>query len=286
MQHREVFDAEEYAIFQSSIVAMVADIDQAVFIANQPPDGPQLQVVHIVRSGRRGRPRIEVDGNFLEHSLGRRGPTRISKLLGCSSRTVRRRALESGLVDPQPPVFQYIEAPDGIIVRQHTTATVAVSVLTDREVIAHVTDCRRTFPLAGLTMIKGYFLDRGHNVQRRRISDALLAIEGVPGVFGGRQIERRVYRVPGPNSMWHHDGQHGKPTHSVYQIDNLHMMKDSLNMVGLSMHLLMAIPDSLLACKSTITTGPQQYFPFFDMPRIITEYLDSFAGITVLRTLE
>lgn len=190
---------------------MVAAIDQAVFIANQPPDEPELQVLQVVRSGRRGRPRIEVDGNFLEHTLRRRGPTRIAMVVGCSARTVRRRALELGLAEPQPPVFRYDENPDGTVVRHHTTATVAVSVLTDGEIIAHVTDCRRTFPLAGLTMIKGYFLSRGHNVPRKRISDALFAIEGVPGVFGGRQIERRVYRVPGPNSLWHHDGQHGKP---------------------------------------------------------------------------
>lgn len=209
-QHRAVFPADEYAIFQSSILEMIAAVDQAVHIANQPPDDPQVIVAHTTRNGRRGRPRLQVDSNFLEQALIRRGPARISKLLGCSSRTVRRRALELGLVEPQPPVFQFEERPDGTIIRHHTTATVAVSVLTDDEVIAHVTDCRRTFPLAGLTMIKGYFRARGHNVPRDRISDALFAIEGVPGVFGGRQIERRVYRVPGPNSLWHHDGQHGE----------------------------------------------------------------------------
>jgi transposase InsO family protein len=28
-------------------------------------------------------------------------------------------------------------------------------------------------------------------------------------MFGARRIQRRVYSVPGPNSLYHHDGQHG-----------------------------------------------------------------------------
>ncbi|CUA71582.1 hypothetical protein RSOLAG22IIIB_09669 [Rhizoctonia solani] len=38
---------------------------------------------------------------------------------------------------------------------------------------------------------------------------ALQEVRGAPGVFGNRAIHHIKYRVPGPNSLWHHDGQHG-----------------------------------------------------------------------------
>lgn len=188
---------------------MIDDLDQAIYMANEPAEVPLVSALRTVHTGRKGRPRKEIDQNFLEYGLRLRGPTRISEVLGCSRRTVRWRALELGLVQPMPPVFQDVEQADGTVIRHHTTATVAVSVLTDEEIIEHITNARRTFPNAGLIMLGGYFRDRGHNVPRTRITAALLAIDGVPGVFGGRQIVRRVYRVPGPNSLWHHDGQHG-----------------------------------------------------------------------------
>jgi hypothetical protein len=38
----------------------------------------------------------------------------------------------------------------------------------------------------------------------------LSCMDPVQWVFEHIRIWRRVYSVPGPNSLWHHDGQHGE----------------------------------------------------------------------------
>lgn len=58
-------------------------------------------------------------------------------------------------------------------------------------------------------MIRGRLKAAGFNVPMDRIAGAYLRVHGAPGIFGGRAIHRRVYSVPGANSLWHHDGQHG-----------------------------------------------------------------------------
>ncbi|KAG8941496.1 hypothetical protein FRC03_004468 [Tulasnella sp. 419] len=49
----------------------------------------------------------------------------------------------------------------------------------------------------------------GHRVPVRRIRESLYRVDPVRRVFGRVKIKRRTYKVPGPNSLWHHDGQHG-----------------------------------------------------------------------------
>ena len=58
-------------------------------------------------------------------------------------------------------------------------------------------------------MIQGMLRRLGHRVQRERVQQALLRVDPVHQVFECIRIHRQVYNVPGPNSLWHHDGQHG-----------------------------------------------------------------------------
>ncbi|KAJ7900776.1 hypothetical protein B0H13DRAFT_1560470, partial [Mycena leptocephala] len=46
-------------------------------------------------------------------------------------------------------------------------------------------------------------------IPERRDRQSLLRIDPVQRVFQRITIRRRTYSVPGPNSLWHHDGQHG-----------------------------------------------------------------------------
>ena len=59
-------------------------------------------------------------------------------------------------------------------------------------------------------MIFGRLKAAGHHVPVERIAASYLRVRGTPGSFSGRTIHRRVYKVAGANSLWHHDGQHGK----------------------------------------------------------------------------
>lgn len=53
------------------------------------PPAPGLQVSCRVK-GRVGRPRVEIDRNFLQNALQVRGPYQLGQVMKCSPRTIRR----------------------------------------------------------------------------------------------------------------------------------------------------------------------------------------------------
>jgi hypothetical protein len=57
-------------------------------------------------------------------------------------------------------------------------------------------------------MLSGYLLSLGFRVTRDDIVAAFRRVNGAPARFGHPPIVRRVYKVAGPNSLWHHDGHH------------------------------------------------------------------------------
>lgn len=208
-QHESLFPPAEYGILQTSITAMVNDLDEASFRSADPPDANALVVSTRVAQGGRGRPRIEIDRNFLQFALSERGPVRLASVFNCSSRSVRRRAVEYGLVNPGPPVRQTREESDGTITQHYVSSTAPVSTLTDDELDLKVASILEVFPTLGRRMIIGRLRAQGHRVTEDRVVASYVRVHGAPGVFGVRNISRKTYSVPGPNSLWHHDGQHG-----------------------------------------------------------------------------
>jgi hypothetical protein len=101
---------------------------------------------------------------------------------------------------PHPHSYVYVQA------NSYTTPS---SDITDADLDEQIIEIRRHFPLAGVTMLHGTLQSRQLYIPRRRIQEALLRIDPVRRVFGRQIIRRRKYSVPGPNSLWHHDGQHG-----------------------------------------------------------------------------
>lgn len=85
-----------------------------------------------------------------------------------------------------------------------------VSALSDSELDAVVVELRRHFHRAGITMLDGMLRRVGHRVPRERIRQSLIRIDPVHRVFERIRIRRGTYWVPGPNALWHHDGQHGR----------------------------------------------------------------------------
>ena len=82
--------------------------------------------------------------------------------------------------------------------------------MTDDELDELVIRLRSHYRRAGISMLDGMLRRLGHRIPRERIRASLLRIDPVQRVFERIRIRRRVYSVPGPNSLWHHDGQHGK----------------------------------------------------------------------------
>jgi hypothetical protein len=187
---------------------MVTALNEASSRSADPPE-TGLSITHRRSEGRVGRPKIHINPTFLSSALQLRGPARLSTIVDCHPRTVRRRALELGLVTPGEPVYRDTTADDGSITRTWTSTTSPVSVISDEELDLEINDVLEIFPMFGRAMIAGYLRVKGLRIPITRITQSYHRVHGVPAVFGPRQIQRRVYWVPGPNSLWHHDGQHG-----------------------------------------------------------------------------
>ncbi|TFK80669.1 hypothetical protein K466DRAFT_468650, partial [Polyporus arcularius HHB13444] len=147
--HRHVLPPAEYRTLRDNLVHMVSDLDDARHKSMDPPEQPPLPIIETVHSGHRGRPAKPIDPTFLRHALAVRGPARISKILKCSARHVRREALRHGLVQPAPPVFRHVDHADGSRSRIHTTQTAPVSTLTDPELDAVLTEVLTAYPRMG-----------------------------------------------------------------------------------------------------------------------------------------
>lgn len=192
---------------------MVDSLDNAAIASNDPPDHPPtLPDQHpTIRTGKPGRPRIDIDKSKLTVlSQGRATNKDVGRAFGSSSSTIRRRKLEYELAEPGPPVYTEIQDPDGTISRVYRPGVCSsLSKLTDTELDDLILECYQQFPTFGRTLIDGYLLEKGHRVPRRRVIDSYRRVVGLPvRTFGERRLWRRTYHVPGPNSLWHHDGNH------------------------------------------------------------------------------
>ncbi|KAF9050909.1 hypothetical protein BDP27DRAFT_668555 [Rhodocollybia butyracea] len=84
-----------------------------------------------------------------------------------------------------------------------------MSTLSDDELDAVIGHILEVFPAFGRRMIAGHLRHLGHSVPRARIRLSYERVTGSPAFLTARPIERWRYHVAGPNSLWHHDGQHG-----------------------------------------------------------------------------
>lgn len=194
-------------------------------------------VVQTVHGGGRGRPHIYIDPEFLAWAYTQRSVSSIARFVGVSRRTVVNILADYGItqtsasganpfsaeastssgdsedaiLDPLLAEYSNLSTSsleDAAISLEHPT-TAAVSTLTDDELDTVLIGLRQHFRRAGLTMLLGMLRSLGHRVPRERIRASLLRIDPVHRVFDRIRIRRREYSVPGPNSLWHHDGQHG-----------------------------------------------------------------------------
>lgn len=189
---------------------MVESLEDAAVQSADPADGPAIIVTHRLPQGKRGRPRVEIEGTFLAYASQLRGPSGLAPVLNCSPRTVRRRMLEQGLAVPGTPVYADEVQADGVVERVWTSTTPAVTDISNEELEREIFAILQVFPRFGRRLIAGHLQSKGIKVVRERIRSAYLRVHGAPAIFGDRTITRKVYSVPGVNSLWHHDGQHGR----------------------------------------------------------------------------
>jgi hypothetical protein len=139
-------------------------------------------------NGRRGQPKFEIHKDQVEYLVSLSFTwNEISMLLGVSRMTLYRRRLELEMID-DPPTSQ----------------------LSDDELYHLVRVFRNDNPYVGESMTAGLLRSRGYHVTRSRIRAALRFNDplGAALQWPGGAIKRRVYSVPGPNSLWHIDSHH------------------------------------------------------------------------------
>jgi len=135
------------------------------------------------------------------------GPkTRIARTAKCAPRTIRRRQLDYGIHAPRPNCF--LAHPlrinnTTIPPHQHP------GYISDNELDWCLAIILQDFPTFGRRLALGALRKDGVRVSEVRVRASLQRIRGVAGRFQDRRIHRRRYKVPGANSLWHHDGQHG-----------------------------------------------------------------------------
>jgi hypothetical protein len=189
---------------------MVEHLDQAHHQSLDPFDGPHVITSRVQKTGKRGRPRIEIEMGLLEGALSEGTPlTQAAPPFKCSARTLTRRLQDAGKKPHGDPVFVEVQGPDGNVVRQYTSTRPAITSVTDEALDEIVSEVLQDFPDFGRSMIAGALKSRGVRASSARQRAARIRVHGAPGAFGVRKIQRRRYKVPGANSLWHHDGQHG-----------------------------------------------------------------------------
>ena len=119
-------------------------------------------------------------------------------------------------MEPGLPVYVDHINEEGTTIRFWTASTGSVSILSDEDLDTMTRQILETFPNFGRRMIDGHFKHLGHRVPRRRLQESYTRVHGPPlGTFGPHRIHHRTYKVPGPNSLSHHGGQHGVPYNFV-----------------------------------------------------------------------
>lgn len=221
-----MFSQAEYDCITSNLAAIASAVDRAAQDAYDPPDAiydtydpantqpdpsiPVLSTTRRIHPGGRGAPRIDIDRDMLATLLEFRTLTDIGAMFGCHARTIRRRAIEYGLLEPGEPVYVDHTDDNGVVSRIYTSSTGGQSAISDSELDEAMTSILQSFPTFGRRMIRGTLKYRGLHIPRSRIEASYARVHGAPASsFGSRQVQRRIYSVAGPNALWHHDGQHG-----------------------------------------------------------------------------
>lgn len=246
LQNAHVFEASELDTLQTNITLIQIDICQQYRETLDRSHHGHPTIVWTVHSGCRGRPRIQIDSDFLRWAYAHRSVAGISWFLHVGRNAVRNALIEYGIAEPQDNPFPIWETseneridsegshpvqqddfldpslsptdlPDNVFytnpnnVPPTMSFTGPLSTLTNDELDILIQRLREHYGRAGVTMIDGMLRSLGYRLPRECIRESLMRIDPVRRVFQQIQIRRRVYSVPGPNALWHHDGQHGMP---------------------------------------------------------------------------
>ncbi|KAF5344872.1 hypothetical protein D9758_011570 [Tetrapyrgos nigripes] len=205
---------DDQQTYITSTQQMLADLTEASQRQAEPPYFPPPNLSSLEpRTGQRGRPRKHVDPDVLRNltSESRITNTQLGEMFGCSSRTIRRHRVINGISPAGPPVYDQTDNGDGTVTRTfYPGRSSNLSDISDHDLDQKVLEIHQLFPNFGRRMYDGALMSQEVRVPREQLRASLNRVLGpTANSFGKRQIQRTQYWVPGPNSLWHNDGQHG-----------------------------------------------------------------------------
>ncbi|KAJ3815578.1 hypothetical protein F5876DRAFT_30466 [Lentinula aff. lateritia] len=224
------------------------DLHQFAQTATESSHLGRPEVVFTETTGRPGRPRTVIDPNFLRFAYQHRSTSGISNFLDVSRSTLRRRLLEYGIASPGANPFPRMvgsvedthridvhsdnsdelldaEVPQPAHLPEDVRAEASsipsssspgyISRISDEQLDSLLGRLRIHYHRAGIRMLDGMLRRLSIIVPYERIRQSLIRIDPIHRVFDRIRIRRRGYSVPGPNSVWHHDGHHRQSVHNV-----------------------------------------------------------------------
>lgn len=91
---------DEFETVQTNSLLLLSEVRHAYRQSLDASHSGRPDVIQIVRTGGRGRPRVVIDPEFLRWAIAYRGSSAIARFLGCSRTTVRNTLLEQGILEP------------------------------------------------------------------------------------------------------------------------------------------------------------------------------------------
>jgi hypothetical protein len=248
LQVQSLLDPEEAQCIETNLIVLQSDILTAYNTAITSSHHGRPHPVVVVHHTGRGRPRLTIDREWLAFAIGIHSTTDVAHILGVSRPTVSKALREYGLREHGEDPFVRTCTEDGRIhYEQRLRYLAPVCAWSDAELDSEIARLLVHYPNSGVSMLWGALRAMDQRVPRERISASLKRLNPIGRIWGRTKIERSVYRVPGPNFLWHHDGQHGKWSsfiHELYSDEIYYEFKDSYDTKLLPTALSMGTRDS------------------------------------------
>lgn len=170
----------------SEIEFLKTRLEQRMEFLNSDSSFAVKNFVQKKKTGGRPKTLINEDVIKLLRELGFEW-TKIGNLFGVSARTISRRRIEYNIEDTIPQR----------------------SAISDSELDVVVRRIKREQPFYGQVMMMGALQSEGIQITRQRLRDSIQRVDALGTVNRWINIiPRRIYKVAGPNALWHIDGHH------------------------------------------------------------------------------
>ncbi|KAJ4497858.1 hypothetical protein C8R41DRAFT_941859, partial [Lentinula lateritia] len=213
-EHIAIFESEEAQMLQNSIQTMILDI-RALY--NQRIDTSEISsFLDVSRSTLRRR--------LLEYGIASPGADPFPStagLVGDTHGVINDHSDNSDeLLDAEVP--QPAHLPEDVQAEASSIPSSSslgyISRVSDEQLDSLLGCLRIHYHQAGIRILDGMLRCLSIIVPYECIWQSLIRIDPVHHVFDCIWIRRRGYSVPGPNSVWHHDGHHHQYLYIVFHL--------------------------------------------------------------------